>query len=652
MQAQPTSPPEGVSAGTELETFAEAMDEFLRAARRARGRLNRTPVVPELSASQFHLLEPLLRAPEALCVGELADAAGVTPPSATRMLDGLQERGLVARVRASDDRRVVRVPITPEGAELVARKQRPRCGPRAPGRLRRADARASAGPRPACCSGWPPRSRTSTRDAGRPRGARGAGRTLAVLALGALAYALAQTMVIPALPAIQRDHRASPEPTTWLLTAFLLTSCVCTPLLGRLGDMFGKERLLLVVAGRVRPRLAGLRARPVDRRPHPRARGPGRGRGDLPARLRDHPRRVPRDRVAPSIGLISATFGIGGGFGPRARRRVRRPPLRRLDLLVLARGRPPRRHGPRWRFVPESPVRARAKIDWAGGALLSPALTALLLGVSQGNAWGWTLGARARPVRRGASSLARLRRLRAPGAEPLVDMRLMRQRAVWTTNLAAFGVGFAMFGSYILIPELVQTPPARRLRLRRAAHRARDRSCCPSALVMLFSGPPAGWLGPRFGSRLPLALGALFAGVAYIDLGLLHATLARSPRRASSSASASAWRTLRWPTSSCEAVRQDQTGVATGINTIMRSIGGAVGAQISASLLAGQTILHGRFPAESGFTGAFLLSGAVALVALLVTALIPRPAGEASGRAVPAVAPEAPGEPERVEVGA
>ena len=122
MQAQPTSPPEGVSAGTELETFAEAMDEFLRAARRARGRLNRTPVVPELSASQFHLLEPLLRAPEALCVGELADAAGVTPPSATRMLDGLQERGLVARVRTSDDRRVVRVQITPEGAELVARK--------------------------------------------------------------------------------------------------------------------------------------------------------------------------------------------------------------------------------------------------------------------------------------------------------------------------------------------------------------------------------------------------------------------------------------------------------------------------------------------------------------------------------------------------
>jgi MarR family transcriptional regulator, organic hydroperoxide resistance regulator len=130
MQAQPTpdavEPAARASAAApdaELLVFAEAMDEFLRAARRARGQLNRTPVVPELSASQFHLLEPLLSSPEALCVGALADAAGVTPPSATRMLDGLQERGLVARVRTSDDRRIVRVQITPEGAELVARKQ-------------------------------------------------------------------------------------------------------------------------------------------------------------------------------------------------------------------------------------------------------------------------------------------------------------------------------------------------------------------------------------------------------------------------------------------------------------------------------------------------------------------------------------------------
>jgi sugar phosphate permease len=73
-------------------------------------------------------------------------------------------------------------------------------------------------------------------------------------------------------------------------------------------------------------------------------------------------------------------------------------------------------------------------------------------------------------------------------------------------------------------------------------------------------------------------------------------------------------------------VRPDQTGVATGINTIMRSIGGSVGAQIAAAIIAGNQIFGGRYPAESGFTDAFVMSAVAAVVALAVTALIPRPA--------------------------
>ena len=71
-------------------------------------------------------------------------------------------------------------------------------------------------------------------------------RTLLVLAAGGLAYALAQTMIVPALPAIQRTLGGDPADATWLLTAFLLTAAVATPLLGRLGDMYGKEHWLLV----------------------------------------------------------------------------------------------------------------------------------------------------------------------------------------------------------------------------------------------------------------------------------------------------------------------------------------------------------------------------------------------------------------------
>ena len=118
-------------------------------------------------------------------------------------------------------------------------------------------------------------------------------RTLGILVLGAIAYALAQTMVIPALPAIQHDLGASQEAATWLLTVFLLTSSVSTPLLGRFGDMYGKENVLLVALGVFAARALRVRDRQLARGDDPRPGDPGRRRGDLPARLRDHPRRVP-----------------------------------------------------------------------------------------------------------------------------------------------------------------------------------------------------------------------------------------------------------------------------------------------------------------------------------------------------------------------
>ena len=72
------------------------------------------------------------------------------------------------------------------------------------------------------------------------------GLTLGVLLTGAIAYALSQTMVVPALPQIQQELGASTTTVTFVLTAYLLTASVATPIVGRLGDMFGKERLLFI----------------------------------------------------------------------------------------------------------------------------------------------------------------------------------------------------------------------------------------------------------------------------------------------------------------------------------------------------------------------------------------------------------------------
>ena len=139
--------------------------------------------------------------------------------------------------------------------------------------------------------------------------------TLAVLALGALSYALLQTMVAPALPEIQHELGATPTQATWVLTVYLLSASIATPILGRLGDMFGKERMLVVVLGlfaagslicalssSLELLIAGRAVQGAAGAVFPLAFGI----------IRDE---FPRDRVATGIGLISATFGIGGGGG-------------------------------------------------------------------------------------------------------------------------------------------------------------------------------------------------------------------------------------------------------------------------------------------------------------------------------------------------
>ena len=456
-------------------------------------------------------------------------------------------------------------------------------------------------------------------------------RTLGILVLGAISYALAQTMIIPALPAIQQDTGASGEAATWMLTAFLLTSSVCTPLLGRLGDMYGKEKVLLGALGTfalgslvcalgssIGTLILGRSVQGAAGAIFPLAFGI----------IRDE---FPRDRVATSIGLISATFGIGGGLGLVLAGVI----VDHLAIdwifwlsfavtIVAA--------WATWRYVPESPIRVRAKLDLVGAALLSLALMSLLLGVSQGNAWGWAstgvLGLFAASAVLGVAFVLFERRV----PEPMVDMQLMSRRPVWSTNLTAFAIGFAMFGSYVLIPQLVELPAVTGYGFAKTTTVA-GLLMLPSAVVMLGAGPLSGWLGLHFGSRLPLALGAMFTTFAYVWLALFHATLAEVAVGGLLVGIGIGLAFAAMANLVVEAVRPDQTGVATGINTIMRSIGGSVGAQIAAAIIAGHQILGGRYPAESGFTDAFVMSAAAAVVALIATALIPRPPRGAEARA-------------------
>jgi EmrB/QacA subfamily drug resistance transporter len=463
------------------------------------------------------------------------------------------------------------------------------------------------------------------------------GITLAVLALAALAYALLQTMVAPALPEIQHELGVSTTSVTWVLTVYLLTASVATPILGRLGDMFGKERTLVAVLALFA--LGSLIAALSHSLPLLVAGRAVQGAGGAVFPLafgiiRDE---FPRERVATGIGLISATFGIGGGGGLVLSGLI-------VDNLSYE-----------WIFwfglavvlvamvathffVPESPVKSPARIDWTGAALLSAGLTCMLLAVSQADEWGWGSPEIVGLFAAAAVILAVWVRFERRQAEPLVDMSLLRRRGVWTTNLTGLLIGFGMFGSFILIPQFVQTP-ARAGYGFGADVTAAGLFLLPSAAVMLVAGPLAGALAGRSGSKLPLLLGTACAALSFGFLSVAHGEQWELIAATAFLGLGIGLSFASMANLIVEAVPQAQTGEATGMNTIMRTVGGAFGAQIAAAIISGNLVAGSAYPAEAGYTEAFLISAAALCLALLAALLIP---GRGSGATAPRDVAEAP----------
>jgi EmrB/QacA subfamily drug resistance transporter len=445
--------------------------------------------------------------------------------------------------------------------------------------------------------------------------------TLGVLALAALAYALLQTMVAPALPEIQHELGASPSTVTWVLTVYLLSASVTTPILGRLGDIFGKERTLVAVLvlfalGSLIAALSNSLGLLVAGRAVQ-----GAGGAVFPLAfgiIRDE---FPRERVATGIGLISATFGIGGGAGLVLSGLI-------VDHLSY-----------RWifwfglvvviiatiathLFVPESPVKSPARIDFAGAALLSTGLTCLLLAVSEGNRWGW-----GSPAILGLFAVALIALVvwvvfEQRAAEPLVDIDLLRLRGVWTTNLTAFLIGFGMFGSFILVPQFVQAAKSTGYGFGVGVTGA-GLFMLPSAVVMLAAGPLAGMLAGRVGSKVPLVIGTAFAAASFTLLSVAHSEAWQIVFAVFLLGFGIGMSFASMANLIVEAVPQHQTGEATGMNTIMRTVGGAFGAQIAAAIVSDHIAPGALYATEAGFTDAFVLGAVALVVALGASALIP-----------------------------
>jgi len=461
-------------------------------------------------------------------------------------------------------------------------------------------------------------------------------RTLVALTFAASTFSLAQTVVVPALPALRRDLHASTEWSTWLFTAFLLTAAVSTPLAGKLGDQFGKRRLLLFlfalfVIGTFGACFAWNIWALIAFRALQGCAG-----GVFPLSygiVRDE---FPPEKVAWAFGFISTAFAIGGGAGLLISGLC-------IDYLSW-----------RWMFalltlasvlsfllvllaVPESRVRTPSRLDVPGAVLLSVGLATFLLGVTEGSHWGWSS---ARVLGLFAASVVAfgawpVLELRVP--EPLIDTRLFVYRPVLVVNGLMFILGLALVNTFILIPVLVQAPRGLSAPVAQLVHYGFGASATRTGLIMLPQsltitpgGMLSGPLGRRFGLRWPLGAGMLMLAGCALVLALWHAHPWQIGAAMAVYGFGFGLAFTAAMTVIAESVPANVMGVAGGLTAIMRTVGLQVGAQVGAAILAAEVIAGTTVPAESAFVVAFVISGALALVGLVVS-LVALPRGGLRG---------------------
>jgi MFS family permease len=453
------------------------------------------------------------------------------------------------------------------------------------------------------------------------------GAIVAVLAIAGLASSFMFTLVVPIQAKLPELLNASRDDTAWVVTATLLAAAVITPIAGRLGDMYGKRRIVLVllallVLGSVIAALSsGIVGVIIGRALQ------GAVTGVVPLAISILRDVLHEDRVDAAIALISATMGVGGALGM---------PLSALvtqysdwhALFWMAAGMGVVVFGLVLWIIPVSVLRTAGRFDYVGAAGLAIGLTGVLLAVSRGNEWGWTSPAVLICGLGGLAVLIAWGWFELRIAEPLLDLRVAARRPVLLTNIASLAMGFSLFASNVAYPQLLELPAPAGFGL---SLLAASLVIAPAGLVMMVLSPYSGRLARTVGPRLLLVLGAIALIVAY-GFTLLF--------------SSEVWHLLvanllvgvgigfgyaAMPMLIMRSVPQSETGASNGLNALFRSLGTSTAAAVIGAVLASMSTTQDgvQVPTASAFELAFILGGAAAIVALVLAAFIPqRPARE------------------------
>jgi MFS family permease len=447
---------------------------------------------------------------------------------------------------------------------------------------------------------------------------------VAVLAFAGIVVSLMQTLVIPIVPELPRLLDAPASDTVWAVTATLLAAAVATPVVGRLGDMYGKRRMLLVslvilVAGSVLCGLSdSLTPLIVGRALQ------GLAAGVIPLGISIMRDELPAERLSASTALMSASLGVGAALGLPAAAVI----ADNLDwhalfwisaalgavvtLLVLT-------------LVSESRIRSGGRFDLIGSIGLSAALVCLLLAIAKGASWGWGSGTTLGLFATAAVVLLMWGFLELRTREPLVDLRITARRQVLFTNLAGLALGFSMFALQLVVPQLMQLPKQTGYGLGQSLL-AVGLVMAPQGLVLMAVAGLSAAISRTRGPKVTLMIGAVIVAAGYALNIVMMSEIWQLVVISCIIGAGVGFAYGALPMLVMGAVPVSETAAANSLNTLLRAVGTSIASALAGVVLAQMTTTFGNvvLPSENSFKVLMAIGSGAALLAFAFAAFLPR----------------------------
>ncbi|WP_327088490.1 MFS transporter [Nonomuraea sp. NBC_01738] len=441
---------------------------------------------------------------------------------------------------------------------------------------------------------------------------------VAPLALVGFMASLINTLPIPLLPDLPRLLGTTPAAAYWTVTATLLVAAVATPIAGRLGDMYGKRRVLLaclalMVAGSAVCALAGSATTLIIGRALQ-----GCAAGGLPLGLSILRDELPSHRLGRALAVMSASVGVGGTVGfpvaallaQHADRHVLFAVVTLLGVVNLAMV---------VRLVPGGRGGHGGRFDWSGAVTLSAGTTCLLLALSKGREWGLAAGVALAGA--GAVAMAAWVRRELSARDPLVNLRVLARGPVLLVNVATLLVGFAMFALSLVFPQVLQAPAGLGYGGGMSMVAA-GFVLAPAGVAMMAVAPLAPRLAARWRNKGVLVAGCLIVGGGY---GLLVLDLRGSAWMVLPGIVVGAGLALAFyamPAVIAANAPAREIAAANGANSLLRQFGATLSSAVTSAVFAGFGLQAG-YPAHAALVVALLAACLACVVAAVVAALLP-----------------------------